>query len=93
MIDTILEFFKKPEKQSKNSVPDGLCPDCWGHQEYDNMIREMYKDKQIDVNNHSANYAFIQDFVITHINGIKLKKGNNGYECPTCKLIILENKS
>ena len=57
----------------------------WGKQEYDHEIREMYKDKQIDVNNHEANYAFIQDFVVTHIDGIKLKKGNNSFECPTCR--------
>lgn len=46
----------------------------------------MNKDKQIDVNNHEANYAFIQDFVVTHLNGIHLKKGNNSFECPTCRL-------
>lgn len=47
----------------------------------------MYDDKQIDVNNHDANYAFIQDFVVNRIDGIKLKKGNNGFECPTCKIV------
>ena len=55
-------------------------------QEYDNIVREMYEDKQIDVNNHSSNYAFIQDFVINKIDGIQLKKGNNSFECPTCRL-------
>lgn len=38
------------------------------------MIRDMYIDKQIDVNNHDANYAFIQDFVVNRINGIRLTK-------------------
>ena len=84
MIDKLLAFFKKPAKETKGMTPEGFCPNCWGEQEYDGKIRELYEDKQIDVNNHEANYAFIQEFMVTHLDGIKLKKGNNGYECPTC---------
>jgi len=85
MIEKLLSFFKKSKEETKGKAPEGFCPNCWGSQEYDNEIREMYIDKQIDVNNHAANYAFIQDFVVTHIKGIHLKKGNNGFECPTCR--------
>ncbi len=85
MLEKLLSFFKKPREETKGSAPEGYCPNCWGRQEYDNEIRELYKDKQVDVNNHEANYAFIQDFVVTHINGIKLKRGNNSLECPTCR--------
>ena len=84
MIEQLISFFKQAPEETKNNVPEGLCPNCWGTQEYDNQIREMYRDQQIDVNNHEANYAFIQDFVVTHIDGIRLKKGNNSLECPTC---------
>ena len=87
MIETLISFFKQSSKETKNKVPEGLCPNCWGEQEYDKQIREMYEDKQIDVNNHSANYAFVQDFLVNHIEGIRLKKGNSGYECPTCRVI------
>ncbi|NNF74567.1 MAG: hypothetical protein HKN00_05245 [Flavobacteriaceae bacterium] len=86
MIEQLIEFFKKPKAETKDQAPEGYCPNCWGSQEYDNQIREMYVDKQIDVNNHEANYAFIQDFVVTHLDGIHLKKGNNSLECPTCRV-------
>ena len=85
MIEKLIRFFKRPKAETQNETPEGLCPNCWGKQEYDKQIRELYKDKQIDVNNHEANYAFIQDFMVTHLNGIHLKKGNNSFECPTCK--------
>jgi len=85
MINTVINFFKRPQAETQNEVPEGLCPNCWGEQEYDKQIRELYKDKQIDINHHEANYAFIQDFMVTHLNGIHLIKGNNGMECPTCK--------
>jgi hypothetical protein len=85
MIETLINFFKKPKAETQGTAPEGMCPNCWGEQQYDNQIRELYKDKQIDVNHHEANYAFIQEFMVTNLNGIKLKKGNNGLTCPTCK--------
>jgi hypothetical protein len=85
MIEALMQFFKKSAKETAKAVPDGFCPNCWGEQEYDKVIRQLYKDKQIDVNNYAANYAFIQDFIVNQLNGIHLIKGNNGMLCPTCK--------
>lgn len=84
MIKSLLTFFAQSEETRKNSVPEGLCPNCWGNQEYDNTIRELYKDHQIDVNNHQSSQNFIEKVVVGRVNGIKLKKGNSGLECPTC---------
>lgn len=86
MIEVLMSFFKKDKSETSGQVPEGLCPNCWGSQEYDNIIRDLYEDKQIDVNNHRSHHAFIQDFVVNHVTGIKLKKGNNGLECPTCHI-------
>lgn len=86
MIKALIEYFKKSPEEVKNKNPEGFCPNCWGQQEYDQTVREMYIDKQIDVNNHETNHAFIQQFVVEKVNGIHLKKGKNGMECPTCKI-------
>lgn len=85
LTDTLLEFFGKTKEETSKEVPEGLCPNCWGKQEYDNVIRELYKDKQIDVNNHKAHYAFVQDFIVNRVDGIRLIKGTSSSECPTCK--------
>ncbi len=91
LVNSLIQFFQQPRAETTDKSPDELCPNCWGSQQYDNVIREMYVDKQIDVNNHEANHAFIQDFVVNRIDGIRLKKGNSGYECPTCRLIHQPN--
>ena len=91
LTEKLVSFFRRPAAETKGEVPEGLCPNCWGSQEYDGEIRELYKDKQIDVNNHEANYAFIQDFVVKHIDGIHLKKGNTSLECPTCHVEYRES--
>ena len=61
MIEKLVSFFRQSKEETKGKVPEGMCPNCWGEQEYDSMIRDMYIDKQIDVNNHDANYAFIHE--------------------------------
>jgi len=86
-IESLTSFFSKPKEETRDQTLMGACLVCWGEQEYDGQIRELYKDKQIDVNNGKANHAFIQDFVVNILDGIHLKKGNSGYECPTCKRV------
>lgn len=84
-IETLTSFFNKPKTETKGKTPDGFCPNCWGFQEYDNKIRDMYIEKQIDINNHKANYSFIQKFLVTNIDGIRLRKDQDGIVCPNCK--------
>ena len=81
-INKLIDHFKLSRNESKNKVPDGYCPNCWGIQEWDGKVRQMVEDKQIDVNNHEANYAFIQKFVVEQVDGIRLKGAI--HKCPNC---------
>jgi hypothetical protein len=83
IIEKLVTFFRKPEDETKNETPEGPCPLCWGYQEYDKKIRVLYKDRQIDVNNHKDSYMLMQDFMVNHIDGIKLKEGELE-ACPSC---------
>lgn len=67
-------------------VNAGLCPNCWGSQEYNGTFVKALKDKQIDVNNGEATYAFIQNFVKTHLEPIKLQNHDIYDQCPVCKV-------
>lgn len=83
IVKTIVEFFKKPETETINDSPEGVCSLCWGFQEYDGKIRELYKDKQVDVNNHKDSYMLIQGFVKEHVDGYHIKDGIV-HVCPNC---------
>ncbi len=79
----LFDFFKK----KKEALPEGVCPNCWGRQEYEGKYIAMAKDRQIDINNHNATAtkAFIQEFITTQLDGIKLIKEGNTFVCPSCK--------
>ena len=80
----LTKLLSHSSKEQQKAISKGYCPN------YENVIREKYKDPQIDVNNHKANYAFIKDFMVTHMNGIQLKSTAAGVGCPRCKMIIKE---
>lgn len=84
IIKGIVAFFQKPEEETAGTAPEGMCPMCWGYQEYDGKIRELFWDKQIDVNNHKSSYTFIRDFVKEYIEGYHIKDGIV-HVCPDCK--------
>ena len=84
IIKTIVEFFKKPEAERIDQAPEGVCNLCWGIQEYDGKIRELYKDKQVDVNNHKDSYMLIQGFVKEQLDGYNIKDGIV-HVCPNCE--------
>lgn len=83
LIENIIQFLSKPKEETEGKSPEGTCPVCWGYQEYDAKIRELFKDKQIDVNNHSDSYMKVQKFMVKYVDGIRLKQGHIE-ECPTC---------
>ena len=90
--EELLDFFKKPKKETECTVPEGVCPECWGYQEYDQKIRKLYEDKQIDVGNHEKEYTFIRQFAKEYVDGIRLKKGEVAV-CPTCGMVHDKSKS
>ena len=87
-VDTLLAFFQREAEDTADQTPDGACPNCWGWEEWDNVVRTAMKDKQIDVNNHREGHAFIKQFTVEHIDGIRLRKHEDGqYKCERCQTL------
>ena len=83
MISALKKLFSSKKASKEELINAGVCPNCWGKQEYDGMYQEKAKDRQIDINNHSsqATQAFVQNFITEHVDGIRLKDENNRLVC------------
>ena len=84
MIQSIINLFNN--KSEKVEAPEGVCPNCWGRQEYSGKFYEAVKNEGIDVNNASEKIGWIQDYADKHLSGIKMEKTTEGYVCPKCKV-------
>ena len=83
LIENIVDFLRKPRKETEGKSPEGTCPVCWGYQEYDSKLRQLFKDKLLDVNHHSDSYMKVQKFMVKYVDGIRLKQAKVE-DCPTC---------
>ncbi len=86
MTEQLLAFFKNPKAKTTLRVPKGICPHCWSMQNYDQQIRQLYKDLKIEKNNATKTYSFFQHYFKRHLKEIRLKKDINGMECPRCQM-------
>ena len=87
-MDLIDRFFgrNKGNMSQQELVNLGVCPNCWGKQEYEGKYKEYVKDstKSALSGDPAAQKSFIQEFVEKHISGIRLKSQGDKSTCPIC---------
>ena len=82
VINNLKNYFKlKSENKKTTQTPEGICPNCWGKQEWDG---EFYK--KIKVNNITPEHKEYDNFiheVAQKLTKITLKK--DVLICETCE--------
>lgn len=81
LIENIKKYFaNKADINNTEKAPEGICPNCWGKQEWDG---EYYKIMKGENNNPSAKrYASFVKEVVKKTGKIILSKDT--YICATC---------
>ena len=86
LLDTLLNFLKKNPTKQKDTVPKGLCPNCWGRTEYGGQFFEAVKNHKVDVNDKNPNVGWVQEYANKHLAGIQLKTKDDQLVCQNCKI-------
>ncbi len=83
IIENIKSYFKaKSEGKEVGKAPEGVCPNCWGKQEWDGEFYKIIKSK--DAIPESEVYNNFIKKVVKKLDKITLTKDN--YTCETCKV-------
>jgi len=87
IIDKLFNRNNLPPLKSEELVDMNVCPNCWGHQEYQDMYHSHVKNQggMQDLKDPRNRRTFVQQFVETHITGIKLVQDDDGAACPSCR--------
>ncbi len=81
--ENLIKFFKaKSGHETTGPAPEGICPNCWGRQEWEGNYYELMKARNITPESNTYN-SFINE-VVTKLDKITLK--DDSYECSTCHM-------
>lgn len=83
LLENVKEFFNKKRNHEKTSdAPEGVCPNCWGKQEWEGEYYAFMKGQNDNPSKETYN-NFIAD-VVRKLDKITIHK--NTYTCETCKV-------
>lgn len=81
LAESLKRFFKKKiNGEDPGKAPEGVCPNCWGRQEWEGEFYRQIKAKNITPESNTYN-NFINE-VASKLGEIKLKEDT--FECTTC---------
>lgn len=84
IIQNIKNYFtSKAEGNTSTNAPVGICPNCWGKEEWEGEFYKQNRGNKLIGNDQTYN-NFINKIVESNISGITINKDN--YECKTCKV-------
>ena len=84
LITNIKKYFNaKSNGDTTLKSPEGICPNCWGKQQWEGEFYEFIKGSKNDIKDDTYN-NFINKIVESNIDGIKIKEDT--YTCATCNM-------
>jgi len=84
LINNIKTYFNsKAEGNISKKAPVGICPNCWGQQEWEGEFYKQNKGNKLVGNIQTYNH-FINKIVESNITGIVINQDT--YKCETCKI-------
>ena len=87
---TLKTFLATKEKPTE--TPEGVCPNCWGRQEYQGKFFEAVKREGIDTQNITEKKGWIQAYAEKHLSGITLTQSESHTTCASCGLKYVDEK-
>ena len=83
LAENLKKFFKaKSNHESIGKSPEGVCPNCWGRQEWEGNYYTLMKARNITPESNTYN-SFIHE-IASKLDKITLKE--DSYECTTCHM-------
>ena len=88
LVESVLNFSKIKDTKDAPAAPEGLCPNCWGRDEYAGHFYDRIKQENLDVNSLDSNVGWVGAYANKHFQGIALKRAGNGEEliCAKCQV-------
>lgn len=92
LVNSIFSFFNKKGTVTEQEFPSGVCPNCWGREEYGGYFYEAIKNENINIHDRNTSVGWVQDYANKHLSGITFQRNENKeLACKKCKLVYKYN--
>lgn len=86
IVDSIISMIAGSKNLSMADVPEGICPNCWGRNEYGGAFYEAIKNDNININDLDARVGWVQDYAVKYLSDIALSAHSEDNVCNICKV-------
>ncbi len=86
IVENIIRMLNGRKELSLADVPEGVCPNCWGRNEYGGAFYNAIKNEGIDINSIAAHVGWVQDYADKHLNDIAIVSDGENSVCNKCKV-------
>jgi len=88
IVKSLLDFLKKKGSPEEAPSPVGICPNCWGREEYGGHFYERVKQENLNAQSKDSNVGWISAYANKNLSGIALEREGNGETlvCGKCKV-------
>ncbi|MFT4831774.1 MAG: hypothetical protein ACI815_001424 [Psychroserpens sp.] len=83
LVQNLKNYFKKKDNnQEVGDAPAGICPNCWGKQEWDGEYYKFMKGQNANPSDETYT-SFVQN-IARNLDKITIKEST--YTCETCQI-------
>ena len=86
IVKSLVEYLKSDRRSEKQQTPEGLCPNCWGRQEYGGNFYDAVQNHGLDVNTKDPQVGWVKEYAEKHLKGIMLRGDDETAACQACKI-------
>ncbi|MGI9550552.1 MAG: hypothetical protein ACR2MT_05090 [Aurantibacter sp.] len=87
IFESLLNYLKKKPSPGDGTTPEGLCPNCWGQQEYGGKFFEAVKNYDVDINAKDPHVGWVAEYANKYLTRIALKEHDDKLVCQSCKIV------
>ena len=86
IVESLLNYLKTKPSSGDGSTPKGICPNCWGQQEYGGKFFEAVRNYHVDINETDPHVGWVKEYADKNLIGIQLEPRDDQMVCQNCKI-------
>lgn len=85
-----MSLFSWFKKRRDKEIPQDLCLNCWGKQEYDGEVRDLVKDHQKALETGEVQDSFVRRIMVRYVDGIheQNRGAADNFYCAKCNKAV-----